>query len=167
LRLRLEVPERESLLVCLGQTVRLRVEGSTNLFTGKIARLSPALDEASRMLLVEADVPNPGALRAGLFARAQIVVQEREEGLTVPASAVVTFAGIEKVFTVEEGRALEKPVTTGRRGLDWVEITSGLETGAPVVLDPGGLRGGQPVRPAAATSPGQQTNSEWKLSSGL
>jgi RND family efflux transporter MFP subunit len=63
LRLRLEVPEREAMLVRAGQSVRLLVEGDTNTFTGQIARLSPAPNEASRMLLVEADVPNPGALR--------------------------------------------------------------------------------------------------------
>lgn len=146
LRLRLQIPERESILVRLGQPIRLSIDGDTNAYSGQIARISPALDEEVRMLLVEGDVPACGSLRPGLFARAEIVVVESELGLSVPASAVVTFAGVEKVVIVREGKALEKNVTTGRRGADWVEITSGLSVGESVVLNPAGLRTGQPVQ---------------------
>ncbi len=145
LRLRLQVPERESVLVQTGQVVRLFVEGDTNAYAGRIARLSPALDELSRMLMAEADVPSQASLRPGLFARARIIVDERQQSLCVPAKALVTFAGIEKVITVQEGKALEKVVTTGRRESDWVEITSGINPTDQVILDPGGLRTGQPV----------------------
>ncbi len=146
LRLRLQVPERESALVRTGQVVQLFIDADTNAYGGQIARLSPALDEQSRMLLVEADVPACGALRPGLFARANIIVQERQEGLSVPAKALVTFAGIEKVVVVEGGKALEKVVVTGRSGPGWTEIVSGLNAGEEVVLEPGGLRTGQPLR---------------------
>lgn len=153
LRLRLQVAERESTLVRTGQVVYLFVEGDTNAYTGQIARLSPALDEQSRMLLVEADVPTRGCLRPGLFARAKLSVDEHQEGLSVPPNALITFAGIEKVVVVEAGKALEKVVITGRRGPDWVEIISGIGTSAQVILDPGGLRTGQPVRIVSAPEP--------------
>ncbi len=145
LRLRLEVPERECLLVRTGQVVHLFVEGDTNLYAGQIARLSPALDEQTRTLRVEADVPRQGSLRGGLFARAQIIVTEAEPALTVPGEAIITFAGLEKVVAVEEGKAVEKVVSTGRRGLDWAEVVSGLQAGEVVVLSPGSLRTGQRV----------------------
>ncbi len=145
LRLRLQVPERECALVRTGQVVQLFIDADTNAYGGQIARLSPALDEQSRMLLVEADVPACGALRPGLFARANIIVQERQEGLSVPAKALLTFAGIEKVVVVQEGKALEKVVATGRSGPGWTEILSGLGPGEEVVLEPGGLRTGQPL----------------------
>ena len=145
LRLRLEVAERDAAAVRLGQPLRLRVEGHTNWIAGKIARLSPAISERSRMLLVEADIPNDGVLRAGQFVRAEIVTNERDMGLAVPAAAIITFAGLEKVVTIVEGKALEKTVTTGRRGGDWVEIITGLKPGETVVLHPGSLRTGQPV----------------------
>jgi RND family efflux transporter MFP subunit len=154
LRLRLQVPERESSLVRTGQVVRLFVEGDTNAYTGHIARLSPGLDEQIRMLLVEADVPKRGSLRPGLFARAQIILDEQQPGLSVPASALVTFAGIEKVITVAEGKAKERVIETGRRGTDWVEVVSGLGQDELVVVNPEGLRTGQPVRVVdAPTSP--------------
>ena len=152
LRLRLEVPERDSAVVRVGQPVQVTVEGDTNVFAGRIARIAPAIREADRMLPVEADVPNPGGLRAGLFARARIVVNEREPGVTVPDHALITFAGLEKVVVVKEGKALEKTVATGRRGPDWVEIISGLAAGDAVVLEPAGLRTGQAVTVEGATS---------------
>jgi RND family efflux transporter MFP subunit len=145
LRLRLEVPERESVAVRVGQDVRLDVEGDTNRYTGRLARLAPAIRQADRMLQVEADIPNPGTLRAGLFVRAQIVVQSDEAALSVPAKALVTFAGIEKVVVFQDGKATEKTVTTGRRSADWVEVVAGLSAGEAVVLDPVGIRTGQPL----------------------
>jgi len=145
LRLRLEVPERESVAVRVGQTVRVTVEGDTNIYTGSLARVAPAIREADRMLPVEADVPNRGVLRVGLFAHAQIIVNAREEALSVAPNTLIIFAGIEKVVTIKDGRALEKTVTTGRRGTDWVEVVSGLSAGETVVLDPAGIRTGQPL----------------------
>ena len=62
----------------------------------------------------------------------------------VPASAIVTFAGIQKVFTVKDGKALEKAVVVGRQANDWV-VVEGLEANLPVVLLPGNLVSGQPV----------------------
>lgn len=150
LRLRLQVPERECTLVRTGQVVHLFIEGDTNAYTGQLARLSPALDEQSRMQWVEADVPARGLLRPGLFARARIIVDEHQQGLSVPANALMTFAGIEKVVVAPAGRALEKVVATGRRGPNWVEITSGIGQGEQVILNPTGLRTGQPVAPAPA-----------------
>jgi RND family efflux transporter MFP subunit len=151
LRLRLDVPERESTGVRVGQAVRVFVEGDTNVYSGVIGRLSPALNEQNRMLLVEADVPAQGSLQPGRFVRGQIVVQEREPVVTVPHRAIVTFAGIEKVVRVQDGKALETTVTTGRRENDHVEVTTGLEAGEVVVLDPAGLRSGQPVQVGGGT----------------
>lgn len=145
LRLRLEVPERESIQVRLGQAIRLRIEGDTNTYQGRIARISPALNELNRMLLVEADVPRTGALRPGLFARADIVVSDHEDVISVPENAIVTFAGLEKVIGIQNGKAVERTVRTGRRMDGFVEVVTGVEPGDEVVLEPGGLRTGQPV----------------------
>lgn len=154
LRLRLQVPERECTMVRTGQVVQLHVEGDTNAYPGKVARVSPALDEQSRMLLVEADVPAAGSLRPGLFARGSILVDDQKEGLSVPAESLITFAGIEKVVAIENGKALEKVVVTGRRGADWVEIISGLRQAEHVVLSPGGIRTGDLVQ----LNPGKDTS---------
>jgi multidrug efflux pump subunit AcrA (membrane-fusion protein) len=49
---------------------------------------------------------------------------------------------------VADGKALEKVITTGRRGKGWVEVVSGLRAGESPVLNPEGLRTGNPVRVA-------------------
>jgi membrane fusion protein (multidrug efflux system) len=109
-------------------------------------RLSPSIQEQNRTLAVEAEVPNPaGAIRPGSFARAEIVIAANQPAIFVPTSAIVVFAGIEKVITVREGKAEERRVVTGRREHDRVEIVEGVKPGEPVVLSPGTLVGGQPV----------------------
>lgn len=145
LRLRAEVPERESRKVRIGQSVRVMVEGDVSSYTGLIKRVSPTISQQSRVLAVEADVANDGRLRPGSFVRAEIVTDDSSMAVTVPANAIVTFAGIEKVIMIQNGKAQEKPVTTGRRGQDWVEILSGVNVGDAVVVNPGNLQSGQAV----------------------
>lgn len=146
LRLRLGVPEREAVGVKVGLPVQLSVEGDPGTYNGRVARISPAFSEENRTLLVEAEVPNPdGRLKPGSFAKAEIVIEASDPVVLVPASSIVSFAGIEKVIGVEDGKAVEKRVQTGRRSGDQVEITDGIEAGEAVVLQPGNLVGGQPV----------------------
>jgi len=146
LRLVLAVPERSAGSVRVGQPVRVTIEGDPALYTARVTRLSPAIQEQSRTLTVEAEVPNErGTLRPGAFARAEIVTSTDQPALFVPAPAIVVFAGIEKVITVKDGKAVERRVQTGRRDADRVEIVEGLHAGEPVVVEPGNLAGGQPV----------------------
>ena len=145
LRLKAEVPEREAGNVRSGQNVRVTIDGDSNIYVGQIKRLSPVIAQQSRMLMVEADVRNDGALRPGSFAHAEIVTNDAKMVVTVPTKAIVTFAGIEKVITVQNGKALEKPVTTGRRNGEWTEIVTGVNVGERVIVDPGNLQSGQPV----------------------
>ena len=151
LRLRLLVPERAASGVRTGQRVRLRLDQQTEVHYGRVARLSPAIDEESRTLLVEAEVPNEsGRLRPGAFVKAEILSETEQPALLVPSSALVTFAGIEKVLTVAEGKAVEKAVRTGWRDSARLEILEGLDAGETVVLRPGNLAGGQAVTVSGA-----------------
>jgi membrane fusion protein, multidrug efflux system len=146
LRLRLAVPEREAGLVHVGQTVDLTVEGDPNKYQGRVARLSPAIAENNRTLMIEAEVPNgQAALRPGSFAKADIVIQAGLEIVTVPRDSIVTFAGIEKVLMVVEGKTVEKRVRTGRRIGEQVEVTEGVVAGNRVIVQPGNLVAGELV----------------------
>ncbi|MFB3816261.1 MAG: efflux RND transporter periplasmic adaptor subunit [Candidatus Methylomirabilales bacterium] len=154
LRLRLAVPERDAGGVRPGQPVIVTVEGAPGQARGRVARLSPAIAEQNRTLMVEAEVNNEdAALRPGAFAKADIVVAGDLRIVTVPATAVVAFAGIEKVLTVERDRAAEVRVQTGRRHGDRVEILSGLRAGTPVVAEPGNLTAGQRVTAGGQEDP--------------
>jgi membrane fusion protein, multidrug efflux system len=145
LRLRAEIPERESHTVRTGQNVRVTVDGDSNVYVGQIMRLSPVIAEQNRMWVVEADVRNNGKLRPGAFAHAEIVTNDSKMAVTVPNNAIVTFAGIEKVLVVQNGKALEKPITTGRRNGEFTEIVAGINIGEKVILEPGNLQTGQDV----------------------
>jgi RND family efflux transporter MFP subunit len=145
LRFRAEVPERDAAMIRIGQTVQLAVDGTPRPYTGRVTRISPTITERTRVLQMEADIPNDGALRAGSFARATIVTDTTSSSLAVPKEALITFAGIEKVVVVEKGKTKEKPVTTGRRTGMWVEVLSGVAAGDEVVLNPVNLKPGQAV----------------------
>jgi RND family efflux transporter MFP subunit len=146
LRLRVNVPERDAADVRIGQAVRLTVEGDATVYQGRVVRLSPIVQEQNRTLSVEAEVPNERAvLKPGAFARADIVTQASDPVIRVPATALVIFAGIEKVLVVRQGKIVEIRVQTGRRANESVEIVSGLRPGEQVVLQPGNLAPGQAV----------------------
>jgi membrane fusion protein (multidrug efflux system) len=134
LKLQGEVSERFAPRVDVGHAVRVEVEAySGRKFAGSITRVSPAVDVESRTFTVEASVPNPGgALKPGFFAKASIVTGMERNVPFVPEEAVVTFAGIVKVFVIAEGRAEERRVTTGQRRDGWIEILEGVKVGEAV-----------------------------------
>jgi RND family efflux transporter MFP subunit len=147
LRLRLEIPERSANGVRVGQEVQLFAEADQR-YAGKIARVAPALDEQNRTLTVEAEVPNPEqVLKPGSFVRAEVVLGAADNVVAVPTSAIVVFAGIEKVIVIKDGKAQEQVIQSGRRNADMTEVKSGLTLGTEVVLEPGNLQTGDPVEP--------------------
>jgi RND family efflux transporter MFP subunit len=135
LKLRVTVPERHSATVGVGQAVDVFTAAFVRPFSGTVNRVNPAVDPATRTFEVEVIVPNPdGDLKPGGFARAAIHTRVDCAAVTVPLSAVVQFAGITKVFVVEDGKAKEVPVTLGVQTTDWVEIVnSELRAGTHVV----------------------------------
>jgi membrane fusion protein, multidrug efflux system len=146
LRLKTAVPERDARMIRIDQPVRLTVEGATGTHEGRVARISPSIDESNRTLLVETEVANTsGVLRPGAFSRAEIVVAAGHTALLVPPASVVSFAGIDRVFTVKDGKASEKRIKAGRRSDEAVEIIEGISAGDRVVLSPGNMTDGEKV----------------------
>lgn len=152
MRLRLQVPERALAGVAVGQEVQFTVDGRDGeARVGKIVRLGAALDRSNRTLLVEAEVPNPdGALLPAAFCRARIVTAAAVPVVVVPAAAVVSFAGVDRVFTVEKDaagvvRAKARIVELGRRAGDLAEVVRGVDAGARIVAEAAGLSPDLPV----------------------
>lgn len=145
LRLQLAVPERASTTLRAGQRVRVSVEGDPTTHEGKVTRVSPAIAEGTRTLPIEAEIPNiDGRLRPGTFAKAEIVTSE-EAAMMVPQSALVVFAGVEKILVVKDGKVHEQRVRTGIRAGDRVELLDGVAIGDMVIITPGGLADGSLV----------------------
>ncbi len=136
LRFRGTVPERLATEISLGQTVRLTVESVSEPFDAKITRISPALDLASRSLTFEAVIDNTNAeLRAGLFAEAEVTIDPNAKAVVIDKSALVEFAGSQKIWKVINGSAAEQIVQPGRRVGDQVEILSGLKAGDQILAN--------------------------------
>lgn len=151
LRLQLAVPEREIGGLRVGLPVRVRVEGDAADHEGELVRIGAAVDENNRTLPVEAVVPNTrDALRPGQFATADIIVSDTDRGLVVPQDAIVAFAGVQKVLTVDGGIARERRIRTGRRTEGQVEVVEGLSGGEMVIREPGDLVDGARVDAAVA-----------------
>jgi RND family efflux transporter MFP subunit len=128
------VSEHAALEIRPGQAVRLEVDPVPGrAFTGRVTRVSPAVDVANRTVLLEAEVPNPdGLLKPGLFARGVLATRRDAAVPFVPEAAVSTFAGITKVFVLADGKAQETGVKLGRRQDGTVEILEGVRPGQQV-----------------------------------
>ena len=133
LKLRANVPEQYAAEVRVGQSVRLQVDSYPGLaFTGLVTRINPSIDYQTRTFLTEVSVPNlDRRLKAGGFARAQIDTRT-EAARTIPPAALLTFAGVTKVFTVVDGKAKAVEVKLGNRDREWLEVTSDLPAGTVV-----------------------------------
>ena len=135
LRVRLEVPERFAGQIHRGQAIDVRLEGSSLKRTGRVMRLSPSIEAQNRSLTVEGEIPNQdGLLRPGSFVEGSITVDAQALGITVPSSALVAFAGVERVYLVKSGALDDRIVKSGRRLTgERVEILEGLKEGDLVV----------------------------------
>ena len=134
LKLQGEVPERFAPQLAVGHPVRVEVEAYPGrIFAGTITRVSPAVDVESRTFTVEASIPNPGGiLKPGFFSKASILTGTERNVSFVPEDAVVSFAGIVKVYVIASDKAEERRVVTGQRTEGWVEILEGVKPGETV-----------------------------------
>ncbi|MBP7147433.1 MAG: efflux RND transporter periplasmic adaptor subunit [Acidobacteria bacterium] len=126
----------DALRVAVGLPVRLRHhawEGKT--FEGRVARLAPSLDPATRTFRVEIEVENSAQLlRPGMFVEATIVVDTHRDVPVVPREAVVDRDGRTVVFTVEAQRAARREVGLGLGDDEVVEVREGVKIGERVVV---------------------------------
>ena len=96
------VVERDLTELRTGDTTRVEVDAFPGeLFTGRIARVSPVLDPATRTAPIEIEIPNSAGsrLKPGMYARVNVTTGTKKHALVVPATAVVDFGGRRGVFT--------------------------------------------------------------------
>jgi membrane fusion protein (multidrug efflux system) len=148
-RVQVAVPEREAAIVHKGCLVRVSPEGLPGrVFEGIVSRISYALDEATRTMLVEAELRNSlGELRPGMYASVEIVLERKPDALLVPSSAVLVEKTERSVFTLEGGTARRVSVKTGVSDGARTEILEGLRPDQQVILV-----GKQPLKDGQAVS---------------
>ena len=136
-RVQVAMTELEAPLVAKGQPVKVSAEGFLGrVFEGGVTRFAYALDDATKTMLVEAELPNPKLeLRPGMYATVRVGVEKHLNALLVPVEAHVLEKSGAVVFILTDGKA--KKLTAVKLGFNDgnnVEIVSGLAEGAKVLL---------------------------------
>ncbi len=146
-----QVPERFARQLRPGQKVSFRVASIPGReFTGEVDFVDPIVQLPGRTILVKARVPNPERLlQPGMFIEVHLVTAVRPTAVVIPEDAVVPIEGSSSVWVVADGKAERRSVALGVRTPGFVEVTSGVETGAQVVV--GGLELLAPGVPVRAT----------------
>ncbi len=135
-RVQVAVPELETSLVAADQPVKLTVDGLPGrTFDGKVTRFSYALDDASKTMLAEIELPNPKLeLRPGMYAIVKIGIEQKEDALLVPVDALVAERAGAFVIIINENKAKKTSVQTGFNDGSNAEIVSGVKPDQPVIL---------------------------------
>lgn len=150
------VPERNIGRLRIGNEATVRVDAIPDrAFTGRVARISPVLDAATRSALIEIDIPNPqGGLKAEMFARIELDLGTTRDAILIPRAALVYRGQQAGVYTVEGDRPTFRAIETGLTREDQVEVLANLEPGVKIVgRGATMLREGDRIRVAGAGAP--------------
>jgi membrane fusion protein (multidrug efflux system) len=135
-RVQVAVPEAEALLARKGQPARVSVEGLPDRkFEGRISRLAYALDESSKTMLVEVELPNPTLeLRPGMYASVQLALQRHDNVMLIPAAALVMERTNAFTYTVNGASAKKRSLRIGFNDGKMVEVQEGIAATDSVIL---------------------------------
>jgi RND family efflux transporter MFP subunit len=128
LRIRIDIPEQAIPEVKVGQSVSVTTSSWPDKnFAGRVARIAPNVSAQSRTLTVEAEIDNSGgALKPGQFATVRILQERAEPAVLVPSRAIVSEAGVSRLFVIKDGHAEQRIVQLGQAEGDLVEIKNGV-----------------------------------------
>lgn len=131
LKLKAAVPERFVNLVKVGQVAPVSVDAYPGRqFPGEVVAINPMVDRTSRTFMVEVYVDNAQReLKAGGFAKVDILTHVDPKAWTASVEAIVAYAGSTKIFVIRDGRARAMPIATGLEGRGWVELVRPPESG--------------------------------------
>jgi len=135
-RAQVALPEVEAPLARTGQPVKISVEGLPGkTFDATISRMAYALDDATKTMLVEADLPNPDLLlRPSMYAMVRVGVDLHKDTMLMPVDALVMEKANAFAFVDDGGKAKKKPLQIGFNDDVSVEVLNGLSTSDQVIV---------------------------------
>lgn len=140
LRIRLPFPEATASRIKVGQTVRLSTPTAPGkIVAGKIEQVQPMVGSSNRAFDAIISVANPGDWKPGASVNGAVVIEEHPEAVAVPEISVVLRPAGKVVYVIENGKAMQRIVTTGVRQEGMVEILSGVKAGEIVATDGAGF----------------------------
>jgi multidrug efflux pump subunit AcrA (membrane-fusion protein) len=132
----LKIPQEDQFRIKKGMKISMTLDNGTKV-DGTVSLVSPAVDESSRAVKIEAMIANKDSvLRPGLFVESNILLETRKNTLTIPQDAVLRQSGdsTQHVFVVSNGVAKKVPVTLGVVNSHTVEVLNGVKDGDFVVI---------------------------------
>jgi RND family efflux transporter MFP subunit len=162
-RLVANLVEKDLRRVQTGTPTRVDVDAFPGeIFDGRVARVAPVLDPATRTAQMEVEIPNPQhRLKPGMYARVALLVSRHDNALVVPRNAVVDVEGQRGVFLPDGATARFQTVSVGIQDQQQAEVLSGLTEGQKVVTTgANALRDGDPIvqagqKPGPGAPPGR------------
>jgi len=154
MRARLKVPEKMAAWVSVGQPIEVTVEAFPDrTFQGKIWRINPSVDAATRTFDVEGLVENhQSLLKPGFFTKSSILTSKVETVLLIPRRSMSYAYGIYKVYVVNGSKLKETEVKIGDQSGEDVEVLDGVKEGDRLAIAPEGqelaLKDGLSIRAA-------------------
>jgi RND family efflux transporter MFP subunit len=138
IRTQVFVPQDQAFGLAPGVKAVIRVpEMPDRTFPGEVTRIADALQQGTRTLLVEVDVPNPdGALTPGIYCTVELEIPRKSPSLLIPANAIIFNRDGLQVAVVEDGTAHVRRISVARDLGTQVEVRSGVKAGDQVVLNP-------------------------------
>lgn len=108
---------------------------ATDTIYGKISQISPIINAETRTFQSVLQIDNnKRLLRPGMFIKASILAEQRDSTLVIPKETIISRQDGKVVFTVENGIATEKKITTGLENMDVIEVVSGLKVNDRLVI---------------------------------
>lgn len=137
LRLRVEVPENYSAQIGVGSVVSFSTDAAPGKeFQAVIQKLNPSFDSKNRTLLAESKiVATDPRLRPGSFVQVKLVTRKSDAIVMVPKNAIYSVAGLNKVFVIRSGKAVEVRIPPGAEIEGWAEAPAGtIQAGEPIAV---------------------------------
>jgi membrane fusion protein (multidrug efflux system) len=157
-KIEFSIPEKHRIHLKNGTEINFTVTGIDSVFSAQVYAVESRIDPMTRNVTVRARCSNEGRiLFPGAFARINIILEQINDALLVPAEAVVQQLNEKRLFIIENGKAVSRVVTTGIRTENRTQITSGIaQSDSVAVTGLLQLRDGAAVKVLNANNPAKQ-----------
>lgn len=134
MKLECSVPEKYAAFLKKGNTLTFLTRGSSKRYKATVYAVDPRIDFSTRTIAVRADVANGnGELTSGSFVEIDLPIGDTHQGLMIPTEAIIPDIKGQKVFVVKNGKATPRPVVTGVRTENELEVVQGISAGDTVI----------------------------------
>ena len=128
------IPEKYSSLISQDMNIDFEIEGSETKYTAKVIASESIIEAETRNLKILASIANADQkLVPGTFAKVNLILGKNDQAIVVPSQAIIPSSRSKQLVVYRNGTPDFVNITTGTRGVETVEITSGVKIGDTIV----------------------------------